>query len=122
MNITHYLNRHWTPDYDCWALVREFYLREFNIKLPAEQVDSDDIRACADSVKHSPTRDLFTPIDKPFDGCVVEMGQRFPFHVGIWVQGRVLHNFYIGGVVCEAKPRLDILAYYAYCNPLSNAA
>lgn len=125
MDVDYYLSKHWSLDYDCWSLVREFYLRELNVQLPEVAVRADDLRECMQICEQSAVRDLFERIDEPQHGCVVEMGGNQPFHVGICLQvpeTRILHNLYTAGVVCEPKPPFDVLGYYAYREPSSQPA
>lgn len=112
MNVTPYLSKFWSTEYDCWALVREFYANEFGISLPVVNIDTNNLVAVAREIGSSPLRVDFRKVE-PFDGSIVEMGERLPFHVGIHVDGRILHNHYPGGVVCEPNPPFHIFGHYA---------
>ncbi len=117
-DVRPYLEKFWSESYDCWALVRDFYLQEFGVKLPVVMVDATNPREVLREFEYTPIRASFDVIEEPQEGCVVEMGtQGRPHHVGVWIDGRVLHNHYRGGVVLEPRPQFDILAYYALRNP-----
>ena len=116
MILSHYLEKSWSPDYDCWSLVQEFYQRELNIELPDVACNALNIREVLDEFELTDLYSLFRPALSPSHGCVVEMGTNGrSSHVGIYLEysgGRILHNHYFGGVVCEPKPRHDILGYF----------
>ena len=115
MNLERYLERFWSDEYDCWGLVRDYLEHEQGIQIPRVPVDAHDPRAVRREFEHSPVRDMcFEKLEAPVDGCVVEMGRNGrACHVGIWFEGRVLHNHYAGGVAFEPTPPFEILGYYA---------
>lgn len=117
MNIDYYLGKSWSNDFDCWALCREFYQRELGINLAVVPVNSADLRDCIRTLAASSYRAEFVQLSHPVPGCIAEMGAGRPSHVGIYLETpgpRVLHNFYGGGVVCEPKPQLPIIAYWQH--------
>lgn len=114
MDIRRYLTEGWSTEYNCWTLIRDVYINEFGIPLPDVPVDADNIKAVARELQGSPLRDLFVKIDQPVNGCIAEMGYaNRALHVGIYFDGKILHNYYKGGVVFEADPPIPVIAYYA---------
>lgn len=114
MNIRHYLSKEWSVDYNCWSLVQDVYQTEYGVEFPDVPIDAEDIRGVMREFAGSSLRDQFEKIDAPVDGCLVEMGEAGRArHVGVFYQGRILHNYYQSGVVFERDPPIPVIAYYA---------
>ena len=93
--------------------MRDFYKREFDVELPGVAVNAENIRQVLGEFKITSIYSLFRKVTEPEYGDVVEMGyNNTPSHVGIWVDGRILHNHYFGGVVLEKNPPHDVLNFY----------
>lgn len=117
MNISYYLGKTWSPEYDCWSLVREFYDREKGVKLPLVMIDPENIRNVLREFAGTEIKQLFKKTTTPKTGDIVEMGyHQKPSHCGIYLDFdgdvRILHNHYTGGVAAEPKPPHDILNFY----------
>lgn len=125
MMIEKYLDKFWVAgEYDCWGLVRDVYKTELGIQLPPIIVSLDGNKYSPKDVlkefKNSDCYRLFKPIFPPVDFCVCLMGivvaDSPPVHIGVYYQGRILHNEQHGTVVFEtihsAKSRWSLKGYY----------
>jgi len=115
MNLNCYLGRAWEPTgFNCWGLLREFYLRELSIDLPPIGIDASRVDLVGKAFLHHAVRRLFEKIDSPEHFCVAVMRHglsRFESHCGVYLelsnQPYVLHNWRGCGVLCEPLARLQ---------------
>lgn len=127
MNLENYLGRQWEPcGFNCWALLREFYLRELAIDLPHIGTDASRGDDVGREFQKNPARNLFKKIENPLQFSVVTMrhGQSYyESHCGVYVLlngvGCVLHNWRGCGVICEPIERLSwhsltVTGYFHY--------
>lgn len=125
-----YMNKEWVAGkYDCWSLVREFYKKELNINLnaiviPTNQDGSYDMKSLVKEFKTSNCYEHFVYIDMPINYCVALMAasikKETPIHVGIHIDGRILHNEMGSNVAYETissiSDRWTIKGYYQWLN------
>lgn len=128
MNLTYYLALSWAQgEFDCWALVRHFYQREYNHELPLLLVNINSPRALARATRRNLQR--FERVQQPAHGCVVGMywlnqSDAWLRHVGIYLNfngdERLLHNVVGAGVLCQPLKDLHLQnlkteGFYRYC-------
>lgn len=127
--IEKYLSKHWEiGKYDCWGLVRDVYRTELNIELPpiivAASGDQYSPKHLIQEFANSECYRLFKPVFPPVDFCVCLMGLLVadspPIHIGVYYQGKLLHNEQHGTVVFETihsiKTRWSLKGYYQCLN------
>lgn len=97
-----YVGRAWSEEFNCWELVRDVQRTQFNQELPPLAVLSPGAHALLAAV------DGWRRATDYQTGDVLTMiGPEGP-HVGVIVDGQVLHN--VGGVVdgkCTGSVRID---------------
>ena len=104
MNILNYLGREFEPiNFNCWGLVREFYRVELGHKIPAVNVDPANYRHLVSAFSTSDIRELFSNVSEPVDYDLVALCRHSAFdHIGIYINGSVLHNDNPAGVVYQS--------------------
>lgn len=77
---------------DCYGLVRAVY-RELGRELPDWQGDSEDLRAVTNSLLHAVDAEEYAvPVERPENYDFVLVKRRaLPWHIGVYLQGSVLH-------------------------------
>lgn len=110
---------HWAAQYiglpwvagerDCWSFFRQIQSAHFGRQVPAIDVDAlnrlESVRAF---VNHD-ERAAWDQISTPADGDAVLMARaRQPSHIGVWVDGGVLHAVQGVGVVWQRLPQLKL--------------
>lgn len=86
--------------YDCWGLVRSYYKQVRGIELPVVDVDAAQSMAVRHAFAGHPELSSWQVVDSPAEGDAVLMGpNNRPNHVGLWVNGGVLHSVKGGGVI-----------------------
>lgn len=114
-----YLGRTWTPEYDCWALVREIYSDELGIDLPYTGIAAESVRASLRKIANHPIR-------QSFEKCAPEHLAAAEFrrghgdmahHIGVYIDTpdgpKVLH-LPKGGVVLDRPADVNV-TYWKYC-------
>lgn len=127
MNLENYLGRQWEPQgFNCWGLLREFYVRELGVALPVIGLDATYAARVGHEFLNNSARSLFKKITQPLPCCVVTMRHGFSeyeSHCGVFIElnGRacVLHNWRGCGVICEPIERLSwhnltVTGFYQY--------
>ncbi len=90
--------------FDCAGLVRYVTGIETNI-IPS--VEIGHTKAVMKVMREQ--REKFKVLDKPIDGCIVALSRlREPHHVGVWIDGGVLHCVPKKGVVYSTLPSLRL--------------
>lgn len=93
--ILPYLGRTWTPDFNCWDFIREFYSREYGIELEPHAVRvANAVRQADQAVSgESGRRETWQEVQEPVAGDVAVFGRKgFRYHVGLMInQSTVLH-------------------------------
>lgn len=131
-----YVGRPWVAgargpeSFDCWGLLCDVYAKHYGIILEHyAHVDPKDTRTVARLLASATDgAPLWTPLEKPADGCAVAMSTGRAFHhVGVWLD-------LDGGIILHAMDRLNVLAqslhavrslgitriaYYAHASNLS---
>lgn len=112
-----YIGQPWEAGHDCWAFFRRVQRERFGRDVPVIDVDAFDTRACVKAFVGDDERQRWELVDQPLDGDGVLMSQsRQPTHVGVWVDGGVLHCVRNTGVVFSTlrslKSFYNVLGYY----------
>jgi len=88
--VDKYLNRSWDPRfYNCWHLVREFWLEltgQDVQDLTPPAVNADSLKAAFET--HTPK---FREIKELWDPCIIKMEGIGTPHVGVYYKGKILH-------------------------------
>lgn len=103
------------PNLDCWGLVRDYYREILGIDLP-EYADFSGNTMSA-GFRREMERGRFREIPEPEDNAVMALFCRGRlYHVGIWINGRVLHTTESRGARYERLPAANISnrRYYRY--------
>ena len=103
------------PNLDCWGLVRDYYREILRIDLP-EYADLSGNTMSA-GFRREMERGRFREIAQPEDNAVMALFCRGRlYHVGIWLNGRVLHTTESRGARYERLPAANISnrRYYRY--------
>ena len=101
-----YIGEPWvSTENDCWAFVRRVWLEQFQLSVPAVDVDAHSQLACVRAFSSHEEISNWKQVDTPCDGDGVLIGKnRRPSHVGIYVSigsGRILHCVQGVGVICQ---------------------
>lgn len=110
---------HWAATYigqpwvaganDCWSFARRVWRERFGIVVPAVDVDANNRLLCARAfADHGhEERQNWRQVDVPQDGDAVLMAAgRRPSHVGVWVNGGILHCIMGAGVIWSSLSAL----------------
>lgn len=110
-----YLGKPWRngaegPDaYDCYGLVRAVYWDRYGVEMPAISADATKVLACLHAARDYSDYGQWEAVTVPQDGDVLLMGSaRHPHHVGVLVEGRVLHSVEGAGVVLQTVDSLKM--------------
>jgi len=106
-----YIGRAWvTREHDCWAFFREIQRVHFGRDVPAFDVDSLSLLACARAMAANPERQRWIATSTPIEGDAVLLAHsRHPSHIGVWLDvdgGGVLHCIEGAGVVFQSRASL----------------
>jgi cell wall-associated NlpC family hydrolase len=103
-----YVDMPWSEDFNCWGLIRAVQADVFGRKLPELPIGADENQTAA----------LLAVVvgwsrvsGRPIEGDIVTMTSPTGPHVGVVVQGRLMHN--VGHKnpdgTCEGRVRVDDL-------------
>lgn len=113
-----YLGRPWKngadgPDaFDCYGLVRAVYRDRYGVEMPVVSADATRVLACLHAARDYADYSQWEAVTVPQDGDVLLMGcARHPHHVGVLVEGRVLHSVEGAGVLLQT---VDSLAAHGW--------
>jgi cell wall-associated NlpC family hydrolase len=120
-----YIGEPWIAgENDCWAFARRVWREQFNITVPAVDVDAFNRLACSRAFHNHEERQHWYPVHAPRDGDAVLMGKNArPCHVGVWCEadrGLIVHCMEDWGVVAHTPTTLRgtgfrVLGYYRRC-------
>jgi len=103
---------------DCWGLLYLVYRDEFNIHLPL--MPGEDLMAKARDMARG-EYEGWREVSAPQEGCAVAMSQKeLLHHVGIWVQGKIIHSWENLRVIADTPRTLrqirgiQIFRYFVY--------
>lgn len=105
-----YIGKPWVngaqgPDaFDCWGFVRHVFLEERGIDLPVLEIDADKPLAIRHAIAGEKIAAAWSPVEQAdlIDFDVVLLSQaNHPDHVGVWVDGALLHCVRGAGVVYQ---------------------
>lgn len=108
-----YIGQSWVyGEHDCWAFFRKVQKEKFNRDVPAIDVDALDTMACVRQFTNHDERKNWQEVKEPKNGDAILMSQsKRPTHVGIWVDGSVLHCVRGAGVVYSNMRALKSFPY-----------
>lgn len=116
---SNYLGLDWSPEFDCWGLVRRVYADELAIDLPYTGIAPGTLFASLRKIATHPIRDKFERSD-PEHLAVAEFTNGhggMPHHIGIYLEtpdgGKVMH-LPKGGVVLDRPEDVNVI-YWKYC-------
>ena len=114
-----YIGEPWVAgENDCWAFARKVWREQFGLDVPAVDVDACNRLACSRAFAAHDERGSWQQVEQPQEGDAALIGQsERPSHVGIFVDGGILHCVQGAGVVFSAIPALNnsgwrVLAWY----------
>lgn len=97
IDINKYLSKSY-PYPQCWCLVTDFYLNEFDFSFKNIEVEGRTIEQLQQSFMISIKKDkLFTFTENASENAIVLMYKNYvdrPDHCGIFIQDRILHSLY----------------------------
>ncbi|MEW6314124.1 MAG: NlpC/P60 family protein [Pseudomonadota bacterium] len=113
------------PDaYDCFGLLRAYYLAVRGVQVPVVDVDAHHQLAVRHAIAHGLAGGKWAELAAPAEGCAVLMSQaNYPDHVGVWLDidsGGVLHAIRGAGVIYTNRRNLaasgwNIVGLYQFC-------
>lgn len=98
-----YIGMEWVPgESDCWALFRRVQHDHFGLDVPIVDINALDLFAVTRAFSgHDERRNWYEVVD-PVDGdAALMVRSRYPSHVGVVVDGGVLHSLQGIGVVWQ---------------------
>lgn len=113
---------HWAAGYigepyikgvhDCWGFARRVWREQFGLDVPVVDYDPDHKMSWARAFTQAEERRHWAQVDQPQDGDGALMGHgRHPFHVGVWVDGGVLHCLEGIGVLYQSLQSLQLAGW-----------
>lgn len=111
--VREYLGQPWVHgEHDCWAFFRKVQKEKFGRIVPQIDVDAFNTMACAKAFINHPERKNWREVAIPENGDAVLMSQSVtPTHVGVWVDGAILHCVMGSGVVYTNEKSLKCFPY-----------
>lgn len=116
-----YIGRPWVagaqgPDqFDCWGLVRWVLGHEYGVKVPAVNVNPDNLKHVLRAFQNDLAFQAFFEVFEHKDGDVVLLRQsKYPVHAGLWLDvdgGGVLHCCRDSGVVFQNLPSMRLCGW-----------
>lgn len=114
-----YIGQGWVyGEHDCWGFFRKVQKEQFGRDVPVINVNSFNTMECVKAFLGHNERTNWVEVKEPINGDAVLMSQsKQPTHVGIWVDGAVLHCVRSSGVVFTNLKALksfpyNIVGYY----------
>ena len=117
--VEQYLGDAWIHgSHDCWAFFRKIQREQYGRDVPPIDVDAFNLRDCIREFSEHDERKKWVEVTEPIDGDAVLMSQSHrPTHIGIYVNGSVLHCVRGSGVVFTPLASLrnfpyNVLGFY----------
>lgn len=117
--VEQYLGDAWVHgEHDCWGFFRRVQREQFGRDVPVIDVDAFNLRDCIHAFTGNIERTRWAEVSDPQNGDAVLMSQsQRPTHVGVWVDGAVLHCVRGSGVVYTSLATLrnfpyNVLGFY----------
>jgi cell wall-associated NlpC family hydrolase len=114
-----YIGIPWVPgESDCWHFARRVWREQFGWEVPVIDVDATSRLLSSRAFAGHAERAKWQSVSAPCNGDAVLMGRNAtPSHVGIWVDGAILHSLEHSGVVYTQPNALTqigmrVLGYY----------
>lgn len=103
-----YIGQPWIPgDNDCWMFFRQVQRQHFGRHVPIIDIDALNRLACVREFQDHPEHSMWYGVENPQEGDAVLMAKgKHSSHIGVWVNGGVLHSVQGMGVVWQSKPQL----------------
>ena len=110
MWVADYIGQEWIRgENDCWAFFRKVQAEKFGRIVPVVDVDSMSRLACTRELEGHQEHSNWFSVDTPADGDAVLMGKnKHPAHIGLWVNGGVLHCLQGIGSVFQPPHMLEL--------------
>lgn len=111
--VREYLGQPWVYGvHDCWAFFRKVQKEKFNRDVPAINVDAFNTMACVRAFTNHEEHQNWYEVKIPQNGDAILMSQsKVPTHVGVWVDGGILHCVRNTGVVYNTEKALKAFPY-----------
>ena len=111
--VKEYIGQEWIyGEHDCWAFFRKVQKEKFNRNVPQINVDAFNTLECVRAFVGHGERNNWYEVKNPINGDAVLMSQsKQPTHVGVWVDGAILHCVRGAGVVFSNMRSLKSVAY-----------
>ena len=108
-----YIGQEWIyGEHDCWGFFRKVQKEKFNREVPAINVDAFNTLDCVRAFTGHEDHRNWIEVQTPQNGDAVLMSQsKRPTHVGVWVDGAVLHCIRGTGVVFTTINALKSFPY-----------
>lgn len=105
-----YIGEPWTPgDNDCWAFARKVWREQFGIEVPVVDVDACNRMSCSRAFAGHDEKASWQKVDVPQEGDAALIGKSArPSHVGIFVNGGILHCVQHAGVIFSNLTALSL--------------
>lgn len=99
--------------YDCWGLVNHCLNMYYSVDMPEfDGITSDDVALIDCEVNKAILSDEWVRCEEPVDGCVVLMSRRRVIHhIGIFVDGGILHSRKGAGACFERESALSKIGF-----------
>ena len=107
--------------FDCWGFLKHYYKNELNIDVIDYDVTVDKSKEVIETIQKEKIKPFWKKIQTPVNNCVVLLGKiTKAHHVGIYVDGGVLHCTNGVGVVYNRMSKIKLLynrvEFYECCN------
>jgi len=108
-----YIGQPWVNgSHDCWAFFRRVQREQFGREVPAVNIDALNLRAILTEFKNHDEYENWDEVATPVDGDAVLMSSsRLTSHIGVWLDGCVLHCVRGSGVVFTKPNQLASMGY-----------
>jgi len=91
--------------FDCWGLVRQYYLDEYSLELPLHVIDPDNLLKVSKAIRNALSSE-WIELEEPEKDCLIVMSSKSqPHHVGICVSIHpvyMLHSAQGQGTCCQS--------------------
>lgn len=110
VNPRDFLGKPWTPEYNCWSMVRDWYSRAGE-EVPEVAMNPESLRSVIRAGESPESYTGWEKTERPEAGdvaCMTHSRKGVVSHVGIYVPGGIIHNLQGHGVVFTQPQRLSL--------------